>query len=167
VVTIAKFKEETGVMHPGVWCKGHDIAGRAIYDMLDVDPEQNEVSERKRRGLALVNAKLVAQLNCVSDLQTALQIYTSNYKALPPDESFALLRKATKLDQYLPPPRVRADKRECSKCGVDVSPKWYDAMQDKVKGEENGVVSMMELEEQENRHSSAGNKLCHLCWFRR
>jgi len=43
-VTIAKFREDAGVMMPGIWCKGHDLEGRVIYDMNDVDPEQNEVS---------------------------------------------------------------------------------------------------------------------------
>jgi len=42
-VTIAKFREDAGVMMPGIWCKGHDLEGRVIYDMNDVDPEQNEV----------------------------------------------------------------------------------------------------------------------------
>lgn len=41
---IARFKEEMGVMNPGCWCKGHSLEGRAIYDMFDIDPEQNEVS---------------------------------------------------------------------------------------------------------------------------
>jgi hypothetical protein len=44
VVTIAKFREDAGVMMPGIWCKGHDLEGRVIYDMNDVDPEQNEAS---------------------------------------------------------------------------------------------------------------------------
>jgi hypothetical protein len=44
VVTIAKFREDAGVMMPGIWCKGHEMEGRTIYDMNDVDPEQNEVS---------------------------------------------------------------------------------------------------------------------------
>lgn len=43
-MTIAKFREDAGVMMPGIWCKGHDLEGRVIYDMNDVDPEQNEVS---------------------------------------------------------------------------------------------------------------------------
>lgn len=44
VVTIAKFKEETGVMNPGCWCKGHSLEGRTVYDLHEIDPEQNEVS---------------------------------------------------------------------------------------------------------------------------
>lgn len=45
-MTIAKFREDAGVMMPGIWCKGHDLEGRVIYDMNDVDPEQNEVRFR-------------------------------------------------------------------------------------------------------------------------
>ena len=46
-MTIAKFREDAGVMMPGMWCKGHDLEGRVIYDMNDVDPEQNEVGDAK------------------------------------------------------------------------------------------------------------------------
>jgi hypothetical protein len=46
VVTIAKFREDAGVMMPGIWCKGHEMEGRVIYDMNDVDPEQHEVSNK-------------------------------------------------------------------------------------------------------------------------
>lgn len=42
--TIAKFKDAAGVMTAGVWCKGHDLSKRTVYDMFEVDPEQNEVS---------------------------------------------------------------------------------------------------------------------------
>lgn len=44
-MTITKFKEEMRVMNPGCWCNGHDLEGRAIYDMHEVDPEQNEVGQ--------------------------------------------------------------------------------------------------------------------------
>ena len=44
-MTIAKFREDAGVMMPGIWCKGHEMEGRIIYDMNDVDQEQNEVGE--------------------------------------------------------------------------------------------------------------------------
>ena len=43
-MTIARFKEYEGVMLPGCWCKGHDLEGRAIFDLHEIDPEQNEVS---------------------------------------------------------------------------------------------------------------------------
>lgn len=31
-------------MTASCWCKSHDLDGRVIYDMYEVDPEQNEVS---------------------------------------------------------------------------------------------------------------------------
>jgi hypothetical protein len=31
-------------MSAGCWCKGHDLDGRMIYDMHEIDSEQNEVS---------------------------------------------------------------------------------------------------------------------------
>lgn len=30
-------------MHPGCWCRNHDLEGRVVYDMHEMDPEQNEV----------------------------------------------------------------------------------------------------------------------------
>lgn len=41
--TIARFKDAAGVMTAGVWCKAHDLDGRAVFDMYEMDPEQNEV----------------------------------------------------------------------------------------------------------------------------
>jgi hypothetical protein len=32
-------------MNAGCWCKGHDLEGRQIYDMHEIDPEQNEVGD--------------------------------------------------------------------------------------------------------------------------
>jgi hypothetical protein len=40
---VVKFKEETGAMSALCWCKEHNLEGRAIYDMHEVDPEQGEV----------------------------------------------------------------------------------------------------------------------------
>lgn len=164
VITIAKFREETGVMNPGVWCKGHDLEGRAIYDMHDVDPEQNEVG----RTLPLWPKGNGAQH------QTALQIYTTFYKALPPDESFALLRKATKLDLYLPPQRIRSTReRACADCGVDVSPKWHDMdpTPGVGDGDGDGDVNMdagLDKDENDTKEKGGGRRemLCHQCWFR-
>ena len=31
-------------MTPSCWCKNHDLERRAIHEMYEVDPEQNEVS---------------------------------------------------------------------------------------------------------------------------
>jgi hypothetical protein len=40
---IAKFKDHEGVMSPVTLCKSHDVDGRTIYDVFEVDPEQEEV----------------------------------------------------------------------------------------------------------------------------
>lgn len=48
VVTVTKFKDDAGVMNAGVWCKSHDLDGRVIYEMHDIDPELNEVSRCAR-----------------------------------------------------------------------------------------------------------------------
>ncbi|KAK4688923.1 hypothetical protein P7C73_g1187, partial [Tremellales sp. Uapishka_1] len=128
-VTIAKFKEEAGVMNSGCWCKSHDLEGRTIYEMHEMDTEQNE---------------------------TALQIYTASYKTLPfGEESFALLRKATKLDQIIPPHSIKEDavEKSCAKCQVDVSPKWHQVDNDNLM-EVDGEVKI------------TGKKIvCHQCWF--
>lgn len=42
---IAKFKEEAGVMNAVCYCKSHDLEGRQVYDLHEIDPEQNEVCE--------------------------------------------------------------------------------------------------------------------------
>ena len=135
VVTIARFKEEEGVMNAGCWCKSHDLEGRMIYDMHEMDPEQNEVSA----GLVAQHPSLRASSNSHTDLgteadadalQTALQIYTSSYKGIPPDDSFALLRKATRLTNILPTPptpkSVEAVEKVCAECETDASPIWHE-----------------------------------------
>lgn len=97
--TIARFKDDAGVMSPGVWCRSHNLDGRSIYDIFEHDPEQGE---------------------------NALQIYVAGYKTVPADDSFALLRKAKRLDPLVEPllliPFVR---HTCALCAVDVSPRWY------------------------------------------
>jgi hypothetical protein len=50
VVTITKFKESEGMMSAMCWCKGHDLEGRIIYDMHEIDPEQNEVGRTRKEG---------------------------------------------------------------------------------------------------------------------
>ncbi|KAL1409778.1 putative PHD type zinc finger protein with BAH domain-containing protein [Vanrija albida] len=97
-VPIAKFRDAAGVMTPGIWCKGHDLEGRGIVDLFDMDPEQNE---------------------------NALQIYTSLYKTIAADDSFALLRKARRLDRFEPEPTPAAVEYKCSSCAIDVSPRWH------------------------------------------
>ncbi|RSH90248.1 putative PHD type zinc finger protein with BAH domain-containing protein [Saitozyma podzolica] len=135
VVTITKFKEEAGVMNAGCWCKGHDLEGRQIYDMHEIDPEQNE---------------------------TALQIYTASYKCLPPhDETFALLRKATRLDLFLPQPVPKIEPlKECRDCGVDVSPLWHDLLF------ADDAMEVDEVPGQSGTGGVLGRKVCHLCWFK-
>ena len=72
MVTIAKFREDAGVMMPGIWCKGHDLEGRVIYDMNDVDPEQNEASTAVFRTATIAN-----NTDCSADLHGLIQGYPS------------------------------------------------------------------------------------------
>ena len=51
---------------------------------------------------------------------------------MAPHDSFALLRKATRLERLLPEARVGGMEKRCTQCGVDVSPMWYRAGEDKV-----------------------------------
>lgn len=135
---LVRFKGETGILTPGIWCKTCDISGLVIHDLFDVDPESGE---------------------------TALQIYTRAYKTILATDAFALLRKAHRLDQLedstewpswtammedKPPvngtlpvteqetkPLVPA-RRECVSCGISVSPRW---------------------------HAAGAASKCHQCWF--
>jgi hypothetical protein len=87
-----------------------------------------------------------------------LQIYTAGYKSLPlHDDTFALLRKATRLDLFLKEPNSKAvGTKTCTECGVDVSPLWHEVVDDEDAMEVDGVPSKL-----------AGKKrVCHLCWFK-
>lgn len=117
---VVKFKEEEGVMTPQCFCRSHDLEGRTIYEMHEMDPEQNE---------------------------TALQIYTSAYKSSHHDDSFALIRKAKRLDESLPRLEYALPDRSCVSCHVDVSPRWHLV--------ENG----MEIDGRGEEYQ------CHQCWF--
>ncbi|OCF37587.1 hypothetical protein I316_00713 [Kwoniella heveanensis BCC8398] len=164
IVAVTKFKDSEGVMGPGVWCKGHDLQERVIYDLHEVDPEQNE---------------------------TALQVYSSTYKAIPPHDSFPMLRKAQRLESYLPSSFsdeiIRPYTSGCTDCGVDVSPLWHDvdvdrgfkAISNEVKDEEGDHHEKMDVDGDGDGESSAGRgvdknehvvggkrKVCHLCWFK-
>ncbi|OCF76650.1 hypothetical protein I204_02349 [Kwoniella mangroviensis CBS 8886] len=145
-VTVTKFKDSEGVMGPGVWCKSHDLSERVIYDLWEMDPEQNE---------------------------TALQTYISSYKAIPPHDSFPLLRKARRLEHFLPPVEIQQNQNIiCADCQIDVSPLWHDvvgsptaSVKDErmdIDGEEqvvlNGNGKRVRVEDRK--------KVCHLCWFR-
>lgn len=110
-VTIAKFKEAAGVMVPAVWCRSHAVDGRAIFDVFEQDPEQGE---------------------------NAFQIYVAGYKTVAADDSFALLRKAKRLDRFAPTPEPIVAEHSCARCSVDVSPRWH----------------------------FGARTLCHQCWFR-
>lgn len=149
-------------MIPGIWCKGHDLEGRVIYDMNDTDPEQNEVSTR------LAPYRLMVY-RADPLVQTALQIYTASYKAIPQDESFALLRKATRLDQHILQLKHVNRTRLCDTCGIDASPRWYaaDTASPSPK-ESDGVGQVVVTVKQENgvKGGSAQKHLCHQCWFK-
>ncbi|WVQ84001.1 hypothetical protein IAT38_006146 [Cryptococcus sp. DSM 104549] len=178
--TVTKFKDSEGVMGPGIWCKSHDLEGRMIYDMHDIDPEQNE---------------------------TALQVYAASYKYIPPPTAFPLLRKATRLEAFLPQNQeahhftssyahtpaglpsdesalssldivmaVDEDSEECTDCGVDVSPMWHTVAKDAVKVDEDDEA--MEVDGVEVGVNGYGNgvekggaktgeqrQVCHMCWF--
>ena len=103
--------------------------------------------------------------------QTALQIYTASYKALPQDESFALLRKATRLDRHVlqaQPGNITAIARTCDGCGVDVSPKWYPAPTAQVPSNHNSmdIDTVAGVKVESNLTTQALCKYwCHQCFF--
>ncbi|WRT65032.1 uncharacterized protein IL334_001974 [Kwoniella shivajii] len=153
-VTVTKFKDSEGVMGPGIWCKSHDLEGRVIYDLHEIDPEQNE---------------------------TALQVYVGAYKAIPPHDSFPLLRKAKRLEPFLPSYQTNLPVPTdittlCADCGVDVSPLWYDVSS--TNSAQSGIKDeKMEIDGEENQGphiNGHGNgtrikcnkKVCHLCGFK-
>ncbi|WVF70081.1 hypothetical protein IAT40_004868 [Kwoniella sp. CBS 6097] len=149
-VAVTKFKDSEGVMGPGVWCKAHDLQDRVIYDLHEIDPEQNE---------------------------TALQVYSSTYKAIPPHDSFPLLRKAQRLEGYLPAAFsdevIKPYTSGCTDCEVDVSPFWHvvdGSAKANVKDEQNEDEGMdIDGEGQANGTNGVGGgkrKVCHLCWFK-
>ncbi|KAL7424387.1 putative PHD type zinc finger protein with BAH domain-containing protein [Cryptotrichosporon argae] len=114
-VTIARFKDETGVMISSCYCKAHAADEAPLFDMYELDPELNE---------------------------TALQVYTASYKTVQAHDSFALLRKAQRLDALDAIDAARAAAaasaatapaadvkptlgKACAACGIDVSPRWH------------------------------------------
>ncbi|WWC87223.1 uncharacterized protein L201_002111 [Kwoniella dendrophila CBS 6074] len=179
-VIVTKFKDSEGVMGPGLWCKSHDLNERVIYDLWEIDPEQNE---------------------------TALQIYISSYKAIPPHDSFATLRKAKRLENHLPhiiindhnqQQSIIRDCQICEDCDIDVSPLWHqvdsdfqDIKDERMDIDDNGDVNNQvddkethtntnhlkrkadEMDElmngkNDNLESKKGKgkkNVCHLCWF--
>lgn len=135
--TIAKFKESEGVMNARCFCRLHDLEGRTIYDMHEIDPEQNE---------------------------TALQVYTAAYKVVPNlDQSFALLRKATRLDHVIPAVEPSPPEKSCRECEVDVSPRWYPV---EAKVKDDMAMDVDGLTGNGNTEGSKGKEWnCHQCWF--
>ena len=115
-------------MHLRCFCKSHDLdSTRTIYDLHEMDPEHGE---------------------------TALQVYVASYKVLPPDDSFALFRKAQRLDRLLPPVTTSGVAKSCAQCGVDVSPKWHQV-----------IASQDRMQIDGEEHKPRRIDLCHLCWF--
>lgn len=136
MITIVRFKENEGVMNARCFCRNHNLEGRTIYDMHEIDPDQNE---------------------------TALQIYTAAYKTLPAvEQSFALLRKATRLDQAIPIVEVVPPEKRCIECQVDVSPRWHQVSAKVEEGMEMDIDG-----EQGLSAKGAAEKQwqCHQCWF--
>ncbi|CED83015.1 PHD finger protein BR140/LIN-49 [Phaffia rhodozyma] len=70
-VNVISFRAEKGMMHPGIWCKDHNLDGRIIYPLHDLDETQNK---------------------------TALEVFTSTYKRPIPSGTFPLLQKAEVLE---------------------------------------------------------------------
>lgn len=97
-ITIARFKDDAGVLTPGIWCRSHSLEGRSIYEPWEYDGDAGE---------------------------TVLQAYAGAYKAVR--GGFALLRKAQRLDladDEETTPALRA----CGSCKVDVSPLWHGSL---------------------------------------
>ena len=118
-----------------VYCKSHDLEGsRTIYDLHEIDPETNE---------------------------TALQTFAAAYKALPPHASFALLRKAQRLDALVPMPLEASDPKYCGRCGVDVSPMWYTAKWGLIASYDKHDVDM-----EFNWDKDDTVDVCHLCHWK-
>jgi len=94
-------------MQPIVLCNLHSLQGRPLIRMCD----KNTTGE------------------------TALQLYCQTYKQVPLEHSYALLRKARRLDNVLnvpnlddppaPPSKTAPPDRHCAKCETQFSPVFY------------------------------------------
>lgn len=101
------FREETGIMQPIVLCNLHSLQGRPLIRLCD----------KNTNG------------------ETALQLYCQTYKQVPLEHSYALLRKARRLDSVLdvpslddpppPPSKTAPPDRHCVKCKTRFSPIFY------------------------------------------
>ena len=83
------------------------------------------------------------------------------YKSLPAhDESFALLRKALRLDS-LSPEVVHIDvSRSCGDCEVDVSPLWHDVAATQAMDVDGEDLKMATLQ------AGGTKQVCHQCYFK-
>ncbi|KZP01489.1 hypothetical protein CALVIDRAFT_532254 [Calocera viscosa TUFC12733] len=134
---VVTFKKETGAMNALVWCSAHDKSGRTIYSLGEVDP---------RSGL------------------TAMQVFCRTYKQIPLETSFALLRKAQRLDQLMGHkaelnggPMIMPKISKCRRCGSTNSPFYYPDLPE-IKTDTDMDVDEQDAEE---------NLLCHACYSKK
>jgi len=103
-----EFKRDTGAMTPVILCKPHNIEGRRLYDFCDTNDKG----------------------------ETALQVYTKNYKEVPTDNSYGLLRKARRLDSVMLSGSEKASTAraaaeaaapgiQCCRCSTEYSPFFH------------------------------------------
>ncbi|KAL0243454.1 hypothetical protein I308_105420 [Cryptococcus tetragattii IND107] len=149
---IIKFKDSEGVMSAGVWCKSHDLSGRVIHGIFDVEPDGGE---------------------------TAFQVYIGTYKSPTWNSAFPLLRKARRLELIIPSSLKLSSSEEtekkvekCNSCGASDSPMWhkhnegtvqYDAASAREAWRDTGIVSKTAEDGQGQEQQL--RLLCHLCWF--
>lgn len=149
---VIKFKDSEGVMSAGVWCKSHDLSGRVIHGIFDVEPDGGE---------------------------TAFQVYIGTYKSPTWNSAFPLLRKARRLELIVPSSLKLSSIEEtekkvekCNSCGVSDSPMWhkhnegtvqYDAAYAREAWRDAGIVPR--TAENGQGQEQQLRLLCHLCWF--
>ncbi|EAL21369.1 hypothetical protein CNBD0650 [Cryptococcus deneoformans B-3501A] len=147
---VVKFKDSEGVMSAGVWCKSHDLSGRVIHEIFDVEPDGGE---------------------------TAFQVYIGAYKSPTWNSAFPLLRKAKRLE-LITPSSLKLEETEtnvekCDLCGVSDSPMWHkdndgtvqsDAASAKELPRDMGIVPKTAKDGQGREQQL--RLLCHLCWFK-
>ncbi|KAE8540336.1 hypothetical protein D1P53_003281 [Cryptococcus gattii VGV] len=149
---VIKFKDSEGVMSAGVWCKSHDLSGRVIHGIFDVEPDGGE---------------------------TAFQVYIGTYKSPTWNSAFPLLRKARRLELIIPSSLKLSSSEEtekkvekCNSCGVSDSPMWhkhnegtvqYDATSAREAWRDTGIVPKTAEDGQGQEQQL--RLLCHLCWF--
>ncbi|KAG8900284.1 putative PHD type zinc finger protein with BAH domain-containing protein [Tulasnella sp. 403] len=97
------FRSVVGILEPFVWCNAHILEqNRIVWGPCDA-----------------------------SEGETALQMYCRNYKQVPLEHSYGLLRRAYRVDQALaiPPSVPTADTTQtqdkCTKCGTSYSPYFW------------------------------------------